>query len=145
MEYTGRGQGTYNTVAGSIGLASAVLGNGLFNLGGNYVSRETFDLQTKVTALESANALLNADLNSEKKMVEVFNAASDKINNVRDELSLAIRELDKKVDANAAAQAVINCGFQSANAVLSTQVAQLMEMTKLVIPIDNISPKPAEA
>lgn len=147
MEYASNGKGNLGVTLGAIGTGLGVLGmNGLSGIigggGQNYVTKETYDVQLQLIDAQKSNAILAADLASEKKMVDVFNAANDKINNVRDELQAAIREVDKKVDANAAAQAVINCGMQSATAVLQSQVGQLIAMTKTVIPSDNICPKP---
>lgn len=88
-EYTPIGQGTYNTVAGSVGLASALFGGnggnlfgGLFGGNNNGVSKETFDLSMQLSASQRDNAILTAELNTEKKMVEVFNSLNDKINKV---------------------------------------------------------------
>ena len=144
-DYTPIGQGTYNTVAGSVGLASALLGGGglggLFGGGSqNMVNKETFDLAQKLSASESANALLSAELGSEKKMVEVYNGAITRTNNVRDELLGYYHSVDKKLDDTIAAQAVINCQLGNRIGILETKVDQLMAMTKLGILDTNIWP-----
>lgn len=106
----------------------------------NYVSREAFDLSMSLAASQRDNAILTAELNTEKKMVEVFNASTDKINKVRDELLTMYHSVDKKVDDGFAAQAVINCSAGSAVNLLQNQVGQLFAMTRLVIPNANICP-----
>lgn len=136
-EYTPIGQGTYNTVAGSIGLASAVFGgngngflNGLFGgNGNNTVSRESFDLSMQLSESQRNNAILAAELNTEKKMVEVFNTLNDKINKV----------VADQTAVNAQ-QSVLNCATNSAIAVLQQQTAQLIGMTKIVIPNSSVCP-----
>lgn len=135
-EYTPIGQGTYNTVAGSVGLASALFGGnggnlfgGLFGGSNNGVSKETFDLSMQLSASQRDNAILTAELNTEKKMVEVFNALNDKINKV----------VADQTAVNAQ-QAVYNCAANSSISVLQTQVAQLLGMTKTVIPNSSVCP-----
>lgn len=134
--------GVIGTTLGSLGL----LGNGTPLLGGllgggtQYVSKDTYDVQNKLIEAERTNALLAAELNTEKKMVEVFNAATARINEVDRELSHRIYSLEKRVDENAAAQAVINCGVNSALGILQSQAAQFMSLTKVVIPNGNVCP-----
>lgn len=131
-------------IGGYIGGISALLG-GLGGLnagcqGGGYVTEETFEMQTKLAEAEKDNAILSADLASEKKMVEVYNASTDKINSVREELSGRILDLERQVASNAAAQGVINCGVQSSIAVANSQIAQLMGLTMLKIPNTSVCP-----
>lgn len=131
-------------IGGYIGGISALLG-GLGGLnagcqGGGYVTKETFEMQAKLAEAEKDNAILSADLASEKKMVEVYNAATDKINSVREELSGRILDLERQVASNAAAQGVINCGVQSSIAVANSQIAQLMGLTMLKIPNTSVCP-----
>jgi hypothetical protein len=108
--------------------------------GQQYVSKDTYDVQNKLIEAERSNALLAAELNTEKKMVEVFNAATARINAVERDLSQQIFCLEKKVDDQAAAQAVINCGFNSAINLLQSQAAQFMGLTKTVIPNTSVCP-----
>ncbi len=120
------------TVLGGLG----VLGEGTSLLGmtGNkpdYVTKETLDMSMQISRLESDKALLSAELNTEKKMVEVFNALNDKINTKVAEQS-AINQ----------AQAVTNCAVTSTLAVAQNNISQLMALTKTVVPADNICPKP---
>lgn len=131
-------------IGGYIGGISALLGNGGIGgiLGNNGVSRETFDLSMKLSASERDNAILTAELSSEKKMVEVYNAGIERTNKVRDELLAEIRAVDKKVDDGFAAQAVINCKANSAIALLQDQVKNLYGMTKLGILNDSLWPAP---
>lgn len=113
-------------IGGYIGGISALLGGNL--LGG--LGNNTSDMVSKESAtLMLENAVLKSDLNTEKKMVEVFNALNDKINTVRMEQS-----------AINAAQAVSNSGFTTAIAVANNNIAQLMGLTKLVIPNSSTCP-----
>jgi hypothetical protein len=149
MEYASKGQGNAGVALGTVGTALGGLSllsggmpllGGLFGGGQQYVSKDTYDVQNKLIEAERSNALLAAELNTEKKMVEVFNAATARINDVDKELSHRILCLEKRVDENAAAQAVINCGYNSAIGILQSQAAQLMGLTKTVIPNSSICP-----
>lgn len=145
MEYTNKGSGKIDAAlaTGIIGTTLSVLGGAGGLLGahsGMYGNPSTYDTQMRIIEAERRNAVLESELNSEKKMVEVFNAANDKINNVRDELRTEIRGVELKVDGNAAAQGVINAQFGSQIGINTSQIAQLMSMTKMVIPNSSVCP-----
>lgn len=145
MEYASKGVGTAGLTTGIIGtalggLSSGILGGVFGNNNQNYVDKDTLDLQLKLTEAQKDNAILTANLETEKKMVEVFNAANDKIMNVRDELNAAIRTVENKVDANAATQGVINTQMASQVNLNTSQIAQLFSLTKLTIPNASINP-----
>ena len=148
MDYASRGTGTAALTTGIIGTGLGALNSGLFGglFGGgaaaqqNYVTRDMLELQMKLVDSQKENAILNADLSSEKKMVEVFNASLNRTNAVRDELSQRIREVEAKVDANAASQAVINCQCNSNLTLLNSQIGQLFSLTQLKIPNTSVCP-----
>lgn len=141
MEYASKSVGTAGLTTGIIGTALGAAASGILPMfGGNgrtvagansgdLVTRETFELAMKLASSESANALLSAELNTEKKMVEVFNALNDKINGVVSDQA-----------AINSAQAVTNCATTSALAVAQNNIAQLMALTKVVIPNGNVCP-----
>lgn len=165
MEYASKGtegRATAALTTGVIGTALGAMNSGLFSglgrnvWGGNagyyngadavtmqnnpYVTKDMLELQMKLVDSQKENAILNADLSSEKKMVEVYNASLNRTNAVRDELSQRIREVECKVDANAASQSVINCQCNSNLSLLNSQVGQLFALTKMVIPNQNVCP-----
>ena len=151
MEYASKGTAGAGLGLGIAGTALGLLnGNGLGGLLNNrydeydrherMVSRETFDVNQQLMKAQMDNAILAADLASEKKMVEVFNAAVERTNKVRDELMGMVNELDRKVDSGFSAQAVINCQTGSAVNLLQNQMAQLYGMTKMVIPNTSVCP-----
>lgn len=72
------------------------------------MSKETFDLSMQLSASQRDNAILTAELNTERKMIEVFNSLNDKINKV----------VADQTAVNAQ-QAVYNC---AANCCLRCQV-----------------------
>lgn len=159
MEFASKSVANAGLGTGIAGLSLGVLNSGL--LGGRglfggwnsgygsdavtmqanpYVTKDMLELQLKLTDAQKENAILNADLSSEKKMVEVYNASVNKTNAVRDELSQRIRELECKVDGNAAAQSVINCQHGSQLNLQTSQISQLYSLTKMVIPNHNVCP-----
>lgn len=126
MQYASKGVGTAGLTTGIIGTALGTVGSGLLgNITGGGMNNTQLDLIYANRDL----ALAKSELAMEKKIVETYS-----------ELGKQINALEKTVSDNAAAQAVINCGFQSNIGILQTQVAQLMGMTKLGIPQANIIP-----
>lgn len=120
------------TILGGLGVlndGSSILGT----MGGanNYVTKETFDISMQLNKAERDNALLAAELNTEKKMVEVYNALNDKIN---------VKVAEQQ--AINASQAVTNSAVTSTLAVHQNNINQLMSMTQLYIPATNVTPFP---
>lgn len=145
---TGAGQGVYNTIAGSLGLASFLgLGNGnggglnLFNNnrcgGGCVVTAETLDMAMRIAAKDSEIALLKSEQNTEVKIADVYERVLARIN------------ADKMEQAQInSAQAVANCQMSSAISVLQSSVGCLQNtlsgITKTVVPITAVCPQPME-
>lgn len=151
---TGQGQGNYNTVAGSLGIASFlglnagnVLG-GWGNRGYGYpnapvevitsddkpITRKEAEMMQTIGAKDSEIALLKADKYTDQKIVETTTYIMGKI-----------ADLDSKVNANKEAQCAINTqqavynGTNTATlGCLQRQVEQLAAMSKLVIPSYNV-------
>lgn len=136
--FASNGKGNLGVTLGAIGTGLALLGghsgeNGwsLFGGNSNYVSKETFDKQTEISALNSKIALLEADKNTEAKMVDVY-----------ERLASRIRDLENKESDNWAGQNVINAQVGANLSVMQNQISVLNSMTKTIIPIDNVCPEP---
>lgn len=144
---TGAGQGVYNTIAGSLGLASFLgLGSngngGGLNLFGNNrcgggctVTAETLDMAMRIAAKDSEIALLKSEQNTEVKIADVYEKVLARIN------------ADKMEQAGInSAQAVANAQMSSAIAVLQNSYSCLQGtvngITKTVIPISSVCPQP---
>lgn len=145
MEYATNAKGNLGVTLGAIGTGLGILGgmplvNGMATPTNGYVTKDAYDVQLQLIDAQKQNAILAADLASEKKMVEVFNAANNRINDVRDELNKEIRCLERKVDDNAAAQSVINANYGSQLTLNNSQIAQLFSLTKFVIPNASVCP-----
>lgn len=141
---TGAGQGVYNTIAGSLGLAS-FLGLAGNNNGGSLfgnrcgdngcVSKETLDMAMRIAAKDSEIALLKSEQNTEVKIADVYERVLARIN------------ADKMEQAQInSAQAVANCQMSSAISVLQSSVGCLQNtvagITKTVVPITAVCPQP---
>lgn len=147
---TGMGQGNYNTVAGSLGLAS-FLGlnlNNLFNGQGNKcncqsgssddqaITRYEANMIATIGAKDSEIALLKADKYTDQKIVDATAYLMGEIKNLATE-----------VRANKDAQCAVNSQQAVYNGVntatlncLQSQVAQLFGITKMVIPNTSVCP-----
>lgn len=129
--------GIIGTVLGGVAVAAqGVLGAGgvgaprtATGTGTDTVSKETFDLALRLTNSERDNAILTAELNTEKKMVEVYNALNDKLN----------AAVANQTAINSA-QAVTNCAVTSQLAVFNSNIAQLMGLTDTVVKNGKICP-----
>ena len=140
-EFASNGKGNLGVTLGAIGTGLGVLGNGLgglFNgMGYNnvnmpeWVSKEEFNQGQKISSLESENALLRAEKNTDTKMIDVYERLDSKF-----------RTLEATVNNFKAEQGVINAQVISNILVMQNQIAVLNSLTKTVIPITNVCPQP---
>lgn len=141
MEYASNGKGNLGVTLGAIGTGLSVLNGGLGLLGmqpqggitenDRPVSRYEMGLLKESMAKDSEIALLKSEQNTEIKIADVYERIMTRVN--------ADRNAQQEVNA---AQAVYNSTNGAAVATISSQVAQLMALTKMVVPADNICPKP---
>lgn len=97
------------------------------------VGKETFELQQRLSRLESDNSLLRSELDSEKKMIEVYKDLNKKIS----ENEKADREHWEK-------QLLHNAGQDTRLALLESKVHQLYGTADLYINAGRVSPRPME-
>lgn len=141
---TGQGQGNYNTVGASAGIASFLglnAGNILGGLGWNGnrngcasacdtpVSRYEAAMMQELSAKDGKIALLESNIYTDQKIADVY------------------ERLNTKIEANKAEQTAINTQqavYNGANTAtlncLQGQVAQLFSLTKLVVPNTSVCP-----
>lgn len=145
-EFSSNGKGNLGVTLGAIGTGLGVLGNGLGGLFGNgytangqsvpqWVSKEEFTQQQTISSLESENALLKAEKNTNQKMIEVY-----------ERLDTKSRNIEKDLAEFKAAQGIINAQVGANIAVAQNNIAglqtELLGLTKTIIPIDNVCPQP---
>lgn len=145
MEYTaGRGTtalGVVGTVLGSIGTAAAtgVLGGNGLNLFGNNsncgamyacsdnmpVTRYELGQEQRIAKLESEISLRDANIYADKKSLELYAYVDGRMRNIESQIAT-------QAVHNATSDAVIGC--------MQGQIAQLMGLTKLVVPNASVCP-----
>jgi hypothetical protein len=145
---TGQGQGNYNTVGASAGIASFLglnAGNLLGGLGwgGNNrngcgcgmnacdtpVSRYEAAMMQELAAKDGKIALLESNIYTDSKIADVYERLITRIN-------------ADKAEQNAinTQQAVYNGGVTSTLGCMQGQIAQLYSLTKLVVPNASVCP-----
>lgn len=107
--------------AGGVG---GILGGTPRNCGDEYVTRYENNLAQE-------NAILKAQVDVDKKLVDVYEAINSKVNGVRDEFHAFEKE---QLVYNGVNTATLNC--------MSQQISQLMALTALRIPAASICPQP---
>ena len=147
---TGQGQGTYNTVAGSLGLAS-FLGLNAGNVLGGWGNRNMGCPNAPIEVITSDDKPITRN---EAKMMQTIGAkdseisllkADEKIVETTAYLMNKINEVSSEVRANKDAQCAINTqqavynGTNTATlGCLQRQVDELVSMSKRVIPSSNV-------
>jgi hypothetical protein len=83
------------------------------------------ELQQKIAALESGIALRDANIYNDGKMLELYKYVDGKVEAIN-------ARLGEQAVFNATTTATVNC--------IAGQVAQLMSLTKLVVPNSSVCP-----
>lgn len=141
VTYASNGKGNLGVTLGAIGTTLGAFGNGLGNLfggmgmGGNanvrWVSQPEFEQGQRIASLESENALLKAEKNTDSKISDLYRVVSSDL-----------KELQRELAEFKASQGVINAQVISNISVAQNQIAVLNGLTKTVIPITNVCPQP---
>lgn len=95
------------------------------------VSRYELNLVKESMAKDSEIALLKSEQNTEIKIADVYERVMQRVN--------ADRAAQQEINS---AQAVYNATNGATVATIHSQVAQLMDLTKLVVPAHNVCPQP---
>lgn len=135
MEYASKGIANAGLTTGIIGTALSGLmalgGNNI--LGGRMAAAGAADGEHLVSRYElqltQENAVLKAQADVDKKLVEVYNSINDKANSIRESFNAFEKE---QLVYNGVNTATIGC--------IQNQVNALMGMTKLVIPNSSVCP-----
>lgn len=128
-EFASKGWAALNTVLGSIGTAgSGILGN-IFG-GGNCGCSENTPVNRYELQQEQKIADLQAQVSTDKKLLEVYKYFDGKIEGINQKL---------------ADQAVYNATSTASISCLASQINQLQGLVKIVVPITSVCPQPAVA
>ena len=138
MEYASNAKGNAALTTGIIGTAGVglgLLGNLLGMNGANCahpicsentgVNRFELGQETEIATLKSRNALLEANIYNDQKLLEVYKYFDGKIEGINQRL---------------AEQAVWNATQTGTIYCMAGQIAQLMSLTRLVVPNTSVCP-----
>lgn len=138
-EFASKGVAGSGLGLGIAGTALGLLNGGAGLLGGGWgrgvcsentpVSRYELGLQREIAAKDSRIGLLESNIYTDQKLSDVYDRLTTKMNGMKDEQA-----------AVNMAQAAYNAGNTAAVSVIQSQVAQLMGLTKLVIPNGSVCP-----
>lgn len=148
---TGQGQGTYNTVAASAGLASFLglnAGNILGGWGRNacgyavdggcsdntMVNRYELNMTREADSLKSENALLRSQVYTDQKLVDVVKDYTSQINTLAAEVR-ANKDAQTAINMQ---QAVYNGTNTATLQCMQNSIAALQAITKTYIPSGNV-------
>lgn len=134
MEYASKGIANAGLATGIVGSAiSGVMALGGLLGGGRMAAAGAADSEHLVSRYEleliQENAVLKAQADIDKKLVEVYNSINDKANSIRESFNAFEKE---QLVYNGVNTATIGC--------IQNQVNALMGMTKLVIPNSSVCP-----
>lgn len=152
VNVTGQGQGTFNSVGAGAGIASFLglnaanlFGGGLAMRNGAVevitsedkpLSRYDAALMDKLAAKDSEIALLKADKYTDEKIVEVTKYMDGKV----EALAAEVRANKEAQQAINMQQAVYNGTNTATLQCMQGQIAQLLSLTKLVVPNSSVCP-----
>lgn len=134
-EYASKGVAGSGLGLGIAGTALALLNNGglggLFNGGNrqNYVTEKEFTLAQTISAKDSEIGLLKADKYTDQKIADTYAVLDGKIERLRE-----------TVNATNLNQATLNATQTATIACIQGQVAQLLSLTKVIVPNTSICP-----
>lgn len=134
-KYSSKGVGGAGLGLGIAGTALGVLAGGLNNIGlfggGNCngvnqpVSRYELGLQQEIAAKDSKIGLLESNIYTDTKIADVYERLNNKIGCIE-------AQIGQQAVYNATNTATINC--------MSGQIAQLLSLTKVVVPNSSVCP-----
>lgn len=135
VEYASKGIAGSGLGLGIAGTALALLNNGglggIFNGGckQNYVTEKELSMAQELAAKDAKIGLLEADKYADQKIAETFAVLDGKIEKLRDNVNA--------VNLN---QATLNATNTATIACIQGQVAQILSLTKLVVPNGSVCP-----
>lgn len=144
-EYASNGKGNTALALGgsALGLSALTGMGGLAGLFGGavedrHITRHEMDLLREIIDGKQANAILVAQTDVDKKIVDVYNALAKQDKDIREKMEANYKE-QQQINMQ---QAVYNGTNNATLACMQNQVAQLMSLTALHIPAAKVCPEP---
>ena len=139
--YASNGKGNLGVTLGAIGTGLGILGGGLGNLGiggvapaarpacseEHFVNRYEASQSARIAELETEVKLRDSNIYTDSKILDLYKYVDGKFACVESQIA-------QQNVYNATNTATLNC--------ISGQVAQLMSLTKVIVPASNICPAP---
>ena len=127
MEYASNSKGNLGVTLGAIGTGlGALSGTGLLSgfsgMSGNYVTKDEIAMVQQLSAKDSEIALLKAESDSEKKMIDSYRQARDEIVARRENTNASIKELQKEINQNRRDQDAWNTSQSVLNSQISSAI-----------------------
>lgn len=138
--YSSKSQANLNTVLGALGTA-AFVGAGTGGLGGIFGNRAGCNEDHCVNRYEAAQAARIAELETEVKLRDANTFTMGEMGKLRDYVDGKFARIEHEI----CDQRVFNTATTAALNCTNSQVAQLMNLTKLIVPFSSICPTPAAA
>ena len=139
MEYFSKGAGAAALTTGIVGSVGTLANTGILGniLGGSNccrgsvaVTRYDLDTEKELAAKDSKIALLESTIYTDGKLRELEQRTGERIS---------------VLEAQIAQQAVVNTQISANLSCQQQSIAQLLGLTKTIIPVDNICPTPTVA
>jgi hypothetical protein len=140
MTYASRGVAGAGLGLGIAGTALGLLNGGLGNILGGWGCNGNSD-NMLINRYEATQSARIAELETEVKLRDANTFTMGEMGKLRDYFDNKIAHIEHEL----CDQRVFNATCISNNTCLTNQVAQLMALTKLVVPIASICPTPAVA
>lgn len=156
MEYASNGKGNLGVALGAIGTGLNLLNNGSGFLTGalgngyvtpcqqQFVTKDEMKMVSELASKDSQIAILTAENDSEKKMIEVYKQSHSELSRLRDDVKVDIKELRDAMVIADKEQAVINAKFSDAIGVNTSNISDikstLNEITQIKIPNHAVCP-----
>lgn len=136
MEYSSNGKGNLGVTLGAIGTGLGALNGGLGNLLGGWGNGGCHE-NMPVNRYEASQSARIAELETEVKLRDANTYTLGEVGKLRDYVE---RRLDI-VEHQLCDQKVYNATNTAAISCIQGQVAQLMGLTKTIVPLDNVCPQ----
>ncbi len=136
-EYASNGKGNLATTLGAIGTGFGVLNGGLGNLGGIFGNHAPVNPENvHVNRYEAELQALVAELRTEVKLRDANFFTMGEMGKLRDYVDHRLNHIEGEIGN----QRVYNATNTAAISCIQGQIAQLMSLTKVVVPNSSICP-----
>jgi hypothetical protein len=136
-EYASNAKGNLGVTLGAIGTGLSVLNGGLGNLGGIFGNHAPVNPENMpVNRYEAAQQARIAELETEVKLRDANFFTMGEMNKLRDYVDHRLNHIEGEIGN----QRVYNATNTAAISCIQGQIAQLMSLTKVVVPNSSICP-----